>query len=551
MFNLSIKKKLVVFSVVILLIIIAASQLMLQTLSNIDKNFEAYKAQAVDGKISTLEISKDLNYISRCTRDIMLGNDYDANIQKITEHIAIIENKFNLLYASMKQANPEKLHILQEANKTTMAFVHDAYAKVSTLKNASEEQRHHAYLEYNHSATPLANLSRGYFEELKTQKEHEFIELTEKFENEINKQKIVVGVSATIFAIMVVALMLTGFKNIIRQIQTECDLERANSLLLQYKYAIDLTNIVSKTDTDGIITYVNDEFCKISQFSKRELIGSPHSISRHSNTKNEVFQDLWQTIKAKKVWHAIVENRKKDGSNYFADTTIVPILNDKNEIEEYIAIRKDVTQIVNLNRKLTESQNEILNRIGIIAETRSKETSNHVKRVAEYSKLLASGLNFDEQAIELIASASALHDVGKVATPDHILLKPGKLTPEEFEEMKKHSEHGYNALKDSQNEIIKTGATIAYEHHEKYDGSGYPQGLAGDQIHIFARIVALADVFDALGSKRSYKDAWSLPQIINFMNEQSGKHFDPALVEILNSKIEEFIFIRKKLRSGL
>lgn len=545
----SIKKKLIIFSAALVVYVVLASQFMLYSLTNIDKQFTAYKTNIVEDKISTLEIAKNLNYISRCTRDIMLGNDFDGNINKIKDNIANIEARYNILYEHSKNDDKAKLQLLTEANKTTLDFINHALEKVSKLKGASLQERNEAYLEYKTSATPLANLSRSYFEKLKNSKEQDFEIFSQKFDNEINKQKLIIGLSAALSIAVVIIFTLVFLKNILRQLQIESDLDKANNLLLQYRYAMDATNIVSKTNADGVITYVNDKFCDSSQYNKKELLGKTHRVVKHPNTKKTVYENMWKTIKGKKTWQGIIENKRKDGSSYIADTTIVPIINSSGSIEEYITIRKDVTELIKLNKELAESQNEILYRIGMIAESRSRETSNHVKRVAEYSRILAEGLGLDSQTVELIVSASALHDVGKVATPDHVLLKPGRLTTEEFEIMKEHTTDGYNALKDSHNEIIKAGSVIAHEHHEKYDGSGYPRGLKGDDIHIFARIVAIADVFDALGSKRSYKDAWGLPEIINFMNEQSGIHFDPKLIKVMNDKIDDFIFTRKQLRN--
>ena len=186
--------------------------------------------------------------------------------------------------------------------------------------------------------------------------------------------------------------------------------------------------------------------------------------------------------------------------------------------------------------------------MGEIGETRSKETGYHVKRVAEYSKTLALlyGLNVHES--EILFTASPMHDIGKVGIPDNILKKPGKLTSEEFEIMKTHADIGYNLLKGSNREVLKSAAIISKEHHEKWDGSGYPEGLSGEDIHIYGRITAVADVFDALGSARVYKAAWEDDAIFNLFRKEKGKHFDPKLIELFLENIEKFIKIRNKYR---
>ena len=201
-----------------------------------------------------------------------------------------------------------------------------------------------------------------------------------------------------------------------------------------------------------------------------------------------------------------------------------------------------------LTKEIEATQREVVFTMGAIGESRSKETSNHVKRVAEYSHLLALLYGLPPQEAELLREASPMHDIGKVGIPDAILNKPGKLTPNEWEVMKTHAQLGYEMLKHSQRDILKTASIVAYEHHEKWDGSGYPRNLSGEDIHIYGRITALADVFDALGSKRIYKDAWSMEKILQYIKDESGKHFEPKLVNIFMENIDKFLSIRNNLR---
>jgi response regulator RpfG family c-di-GMP phosphodiesterase len=199
-----------------------------------------------------------------------------------------------------------------------------------------------------------------------------------------------------------------------------------------------------------------------------------------------------------------------------------------------------------LNEEAEHTQMEIIFTLGEIAETRSKETGNHVKRVAEYSKLLALKYGISEKEAEIIRLASSMHDVGKVAVPDAILNKPGKLTPEEFEIIKNHTQHGYAMLNHSSRDIFKAAAIIAHQHHEKYNGQGYPNGLAGEDIHIYGRIAALADVFDALNTDRVYKKAWALEDTLKYFTEESGHHFDPKLVTLFFDNLPGILKIREK-----
>jgi HD superfamily phosphodiesterase len=198
-----------------------------------------------------------------------------------------------------------------------------------------------------------------------------------------------------------------------------------------------------------------------------------------------------------------------------------------------------------LVKEIEQSQREVIVTLGEIIENRSKETGNHVRRVAEYSYLLAVKYGLSTKEANFIKNASPMHDIGKVAIPDHILNKPGKLTYEEFEVIKTHTEIGYKMLQHSKRELIKLAATIAYTHHEKYNGKGYPRGLVGMEIPLSGRITAIADVFDALSNHRVYKEAWPIEKIISLFENERGKHFDPKLVDIFLTNIDEFVKINE------
>jgi HD-GYP domain-containing protein (c-di-GMP phosphodiesterase class II)/ribonuclease BN (tRNA processing enzyme) len=201
-----------------------------------------------------------------------------------------------------------------------------------------------------------------------------------------------------------------------------------------------------------------------------------------------------------------------------------------------------------LEDEVKSTQKEVVYTMGSIAESRSKETGNHVKRVAEYSKILALGYGMDEEEAELLKEASPMHDIGKIAIPDAILKKPGRFDENEREIMNTHAELGYHMIKSSKRPLLKAAAIVAYEHHEKWDGSGYPRGLKGEQIHIYGRITAVADVFDALGSDRVYKKAWEDERIFKLFKEESSKHFDPKLVEVFFQNKEKLLAIRDKFQ---
>ncbi|QCU89307.1 HD domain-containing phosphohydrolase [Thiomicrorhabdus sediminis] len=200
-----------------------------------------------------------------------------------------------------------------------------------------------------------------------------------------------------------------------------------------------------------------------------------------------------------------------------------------------------------LKDEIERSQRELIYILGEAVEVRSKETGSHVKRVGEISYILAKAYGLDTTTCELIKLAAPLHDVGKVSIPDSILNKPGKHTYEEREIMRTHSEAGYNMLKQSQCVSLQKAAIIALEHHECWDGSGYPNRKSGEDINIMARITGLADVFDALGSKRCYKDCWPLNEIIEFIQQQKGKQFEPKLVDLLLENLDEIASVRERM----
>lgn len=221
---------------------------------------------------------------------------------------------------------------------------------------------------------------------------------------------------------------------------------------------------------------------------------------------------------------------------------------DQRQLHEYDALQKRHQEVKELNAEIEATQNEVVFTLGAIGEHRSKETGYHVKRVAQYTYLLAKYYGLPEEECDLLKQASPMHDIGKVAIPDNILNKPAKLTNDEFKTIQEHAQLGYEMLKYSQRPLLKAAATLAHQHHEKYNGSGYPQGLKGEDIHIYGRITAIADVFDALSCKRVYKDQWPDAEVFAYIKQERGKHFDPQLVDIFLENLAEFIAVRDELK---
>ena len=195
-------------------------------------------------------------------------------------------------------------------------------------------------------------------------------------------------------------------------------------------------------------------------------------------------------------------------------------------------------------RELQATQNEILRRLALAGEYRDNETGNHVMRVSHGSQALARAAGLDEATAELILHASPMHDVGKIGIPDYILLHPGRLQGEELRRMRSHVEIGGRILDGHDAPVMRMAHRIAMAHHERWDGAGYPEGLAGDAIPIEARIVAICDVFDALTSSRPYKTAWSVDAATDYLRSQAGRHFDPDLIRSFLGILPQIVAIR-------
>ena len=209
----------------------------------------------------------------------------------------------------------------------------------------------------------------------------------------------------------------------------------------------------------------------------------------------------------------------------------------KKVLEELVEARTE---------ELRRTRLQVVQRLGMAAEYRDEETGNHILRMSHISALLARSVGWSSANCELMLHASPMHDIGKIGIPDAILLKPGKFEPHEWEIMKTHSTIGGKLLAGDDTDLLRMAQQIALTHHEKWDGSGYPAGLSGEDIPMSGRIAALADVFDALTSVRPYKNAWSIEEAVNMITENSGRHFDPALVNVFLEKLPEILEIRSR-----
>ena len=301
---------------------------------------------------------------------------------------------------------------------------------------------------------------------------------------------------------------LENYKELLKNqlVDTSKSLSETVNYTSQYEEAINSSTAILKTDTQNIITFANEQFCKISGYLIDELIGTDcQTLRREDHILSGDCDEIRDKLSKRKIATLVFTNVDKNEKNYTIDTVIYPISDVNGDIIEHLHVMHDISEIVNLSKEIEETQREVVFRMGAIGETRSKETGNHVKRVAEYSKLLGTLYGLSKEDTELLKQASPMHDIGKVGIPDSVLNKPGSLDTAEWKIMQTHSELGYEMLKHSDRPILKAAATVANEHHEKWDGSGYPNGLEKENIHIYGRITAVADVFDALGSDRCYK----------------------------------------------
>ncbi len=327
--------------------------------------------------------------------------------------------------------------------------------------------------------------------------------------------------------------------------KTKISLEEKINYLKQYQQIIDAATAVCSFKPDGTIEKTDDNFNRTLGAETGELIGKSF-FKLCEGIKEDIVKAV-ERAKSSRSFVRIEAKCKKSSNDKerIANSIFKPIFRLDGTIEEIVSVHQDITELIDLNKEIKDTQKEILYRLGEVAENHSKETGQHVRRVAEYSYLMAKLAEVSEDEQEILYATAPMHDIGKLAIPESILHKPGKLTPEEFEIMKTHAQRGADMFADSDRPFMKAARIVASQHHENFDGTGYPNGLKGEDIHIYGRIVALADVFDALSVERVYKPAWPMDRILAYMQEESGKKFDPSLITIFFDNLDEFLKIRK------
>lgn len=302
------------------------------------------------------------------------------------------------------------------------------------------------------------------------------------------------------------------------------------------------------TDAEGKIQYVNPKFEEIYGYTisqargKQPNILNPgrevyYDLGYSDKEYNKLFKEMWDQISDPEIgcWEGEIPNRKKDGEIIWVHLIINAIFCEAGTITNYLAIPIDVSET---RKRELSIRLDIYHTITELAELRDNETGQHIIRVGKLSRLVAEGLGMPKKICNDIENFAPLHDIGKVGISDTILLAERKLSPGEFDIMKSHSTLGYRLL--AGKPTLEMAADIAYGHHEKYDGCGYPRGIGGEEIPLAARITALVDVYDALRSRRPYKGPWSHERSVQEIIGLSGSHFDPEVVEVFRSKEKEF-----------
>ncbi len=330
-----------------------------------------------------------------------------------------------------------------------------------------------------------------------------------------------------------------------------------SAVLMQLTSLLDLSEHAAyfKVSSGFAVTRESAGYHVLAGTGSYEKLINQHNC--HAELAQEVRTSLERAITEKKNQyhddHMVAYFESKGGEEHLLFISNVGQLErlDYQLIEIFCANVSIAFENTHLKDELEKTQQETVYMLGEAVESRSKETGNHVKRVAELSYLLAIAAGIDEKEADIIKAAAPLHDLGKIGVPDVILNKPGKHSPEEWKLMQQHVGIGHEMLKSSNRPILKMAAIIAQQHHEHWDGEGYPRGLKHNAIHIAGRITAVADVFDALTSDRCYKKAWDITHVVEHFKEQRGKQFDPSLVDLLLVNLEQALYIRDHLKDKI
>ncbi|RYX80690.1 HD domain-containing protein [bacterium] len=290
------------------------------------------------------------------------------------------------------------------------------------------------------------------------------------------------------------------------------------------------------------IVFANSGFYNMTGYDPKEVIGRNWNFLKGAGTDSGTIEQIRVAMNERRTFSGVVCNYRKDGTPFLNELIINPVFDVAGHLLSFVAVQNDVTEreqakqlleerVRERTLELSQSQVEILERLVRASEFRDDDTGQHTHRVAHMAALIAEAMGLTAEHVALIRQAAPLHDVGKIAISDLVLLKPGKLTEKEFAIMKKHAVIGAALLCEGQSEAVQMAERMAGSHHERWNGTGYPLQLSGEQIPLEGRILAVADVFDALTHERPYKAAWSVPDAVAEIARQSGHQFDPCVVE--------------------
>ena len=464
-------------------------------------------------------------------------------IEKISFEIEAIENK--RLLEQYKTVVDENCVVIKYDLNKNISYVNDMFLNLSSYKKKDLIGK------------PFNQLLDESIENLAYEKMWDSLEANNVFMGKLKKKTFnneLLVLDATVLALkdfqnktfeyMLVANDITQMelnKEALESkiVENEKSITNKAYLLNEYRKSIDESSLIIRLNKNFEVSFVNNSLLELSCKNAKELNGE---LFWNLLEDKENLSELKKGVLENKHFSMLLTLFKRKKINF----TFSKILDEEENLIEYLLIGNDITKIIELYKEIEKTQADVLFSLGTVGELRSNDTANHVKRVSEFSYLLAklSGLNSDK--CKLIKEVAPMHDIGKIGIPDNILLKPGKLDDEEFEIMKTHSALGYDMFKNSERKLLKAAAIVSHEHHERWDGKGYPRGIKGNDISIMARVVSVADVFDALISKREYKEAWELHEIKSYFIEEKGKQFDPDLAQVFVENIESFENIYKQ-----
>ena len=342
----------------------------------------------------------------------------------------------------------------------------------------------------------------------------------------------------------------------VRILEYEAQLRLANQQLEIYFQAFRSSmDGVCITDPEGNIVHVNQAWEELFGYLEKDVKGKNTRILNpgkqaysdmgfSEEVYDHLFSDMWNSIRDpnKGRWEGELANRGKDGNIRWIRQSISSILDASGNVIAYVSMPIDITL---KRREELNIRVECYRAITELAEMRDNETGNHLKRMSVYSRFLAQNIGVSKKFVEDIEIFAPLHDIGKVGIIDAILLAPARLTQEQFSIMKTHTSLGFSILKNRP--TLEMAADIAYCHHERWDGTGYPRGLKGEGIPLSARIVSVADVYDALRSHRPYKEPWPHAKVVEEIAANAGTQFDPEIVQILLEHEAELLVLSEML----